>query len=52
LELARTLKTDTKTIEKYLYVMRKSYSIALIKPFWSNLRAELTKMPKIFFFDV
>jgi predicted AAA+ superfamily ATPase len=23
-----------------------------VRPFWSNIRAELTKMPKIFFFDL
>ncbi|MDR0369472.1 MAG: DUF4143 domain-containing protein [Candidatus Peribacteria bacterium] len=32
--------------------MQKSYSIALVKPFWSNIKAELTKMPKVFFFDM
>ena len=32
--------------------MRKSYCIALVKPFRSNVRAELTKMPKVFFFDL
>ena len=32
--------------------MKKSYSIALIKPFWSNIKAELTKMPKVFFLDL
>jgi len=32
--------------------MRKSYCIALSKPFRSNVRAELTKMPKIYFFDL
>ncbi|MDR2411559.1 MAG: DUF4143 domain-containing protein [Candidatus Peribacteria bacterium] len=32
--------------------MEKSYSISLVKPFWTNIRAELTKMPKIFFLDL
>ncbi|MDR2411540.1 MAG: DUF4143 domain-containing protein [Candidatus Peribacteria bacterium] len=32
--------------------MQKSYCVAFIKPFWTNIRAELIKMPKIFFFDL
>jgi predicted AAA+ superfamily ATPase len=32
--------------------MKKSYSISLTKPFWSNMKAELTKMPKVFFLDM
>jgi predicted AAA+ superfamily ATPase len=32
--------------------MKKSYQIALIKPFYKNLRKELTKMSKVFFYDL
>jgi predicted AAA+ superfamily ATPase len=32
--------------------MQKSYCIGLIRPFWSNIRAELTRRPKVFFFDL
>jgi predicted AAA+ superfamily ATPase len=32
--------------------MRKSYCIALTTPFWTNIRAELTKMPKVYFIDL
>jgi len=51
-ELAATLQTAHKTIEEYLYVMQKSYQIAFIKPFYKNLRKELTKMPKVYFYDL
>ncbi|MDR2640301.1 MAG: DUF4143 domain-containing protein [Candidatus Peribacteria bacterium] len=51
-ELSRTLGVSYQTIEKYIYVMKKSYSIALVNPFWTNVRAELTKMPKVYFFDL
>jgi hypothetical protein len=50
-ELANTLNTAHKTIEAYLYVMKKSYQVALIKPFYKNLRKELTKMPKAYYYD-
>jgi len=32
--------------------MRKSYRISLMKPFWTNIRAELTRRPKVYFFDL
>ncbi|MDR2416071.1 MAG: DUF4143 domain-containing protein [Candidatus Peribacteria bacterium] len=40
------------TVNKYLYIMQKSYSIGVSRPFWTNLSAELTKMPKVYFFDL
>jgi len=50
-ELANTLGVDNKTIDKYLYVLQKCFHIRLVKPFHSNLRKEITKMPKIYFND-
>lgn len=51
-EVADTLDVARKTIEEYLYVMNKSYQVAFIRPFWKNLRKELTKMPKVYFYDL
>ncbi|MFH1890086.1 MAG: ATP-binding protein [Candidatus Kuenenbacteria bacterium] len=51
-ELANTLNIAHKTIEEYLYVMKKSYQVAFIKPFYKNARKELTKMPKVYFYDL
>ncbi|MBC8316242.1 MAG: ATP-binding protein [Bacteroidales bacterium] len=50
-ELALTIEADNKTVGKYLYVLQKCFHIDLIKPFFTNLRKELTKMPKIYFND-
>lgn len=50
-ELANTIGVDNKTIDKYLYVLQNSFHIELVKPFYSNLRKELTKMPKVYFKD-
>jgi hypothetical protein len=50
-ELANTIGVDNKTIDKYLYVLQNCFHIELIKPFYSNVRKELTKMPKIYFKD-
>lgn len=51
-ELSNTLGMAHKTIEEYLYVIGKSYQSAFIKPFYGNLRKELTKMPKVYFYDL
>lgn len=51
-ELADTLNVSYKTIEEYLYLMKKSYQVAFIKPFYKNLRKELTKMSKVYFYDL
>jgi len=50
-ELANTIGVDNKTIDKYLYVLQNSFHIELVKPFYSNIRKELTKMPKVYFKD-
>ncbi|MCX5750654.1 MAG: ATP-binding protein [Candidatus Saganbacteria bacterium] len=50
-ELSNSLNLAHKTIEDYLNVMARSYQIAFIKPFYQNLRKELTKMPKGYFYD-
>ncbi|MFA5460315.1 MAG: ATP-binding protein [Candidatus Paceibacterota bacterium] len=51
-ELANTLDVSRSAIDNYLYVMQKSFHIVLIKPFYKNIRKELTKMPKIYFVDL
>ncbi|GAB4243274.1 MAG: ATP-binding protein [Saprospiraceae bacterium] len=50
-ELAKTVQVDNKTIDNYLYVLEKCFHIQLVKPFFRNVRKELTKMPKVFFND-
>jgi len=52
LELSNTLGVSKTAIDNYLYVMRKSFHIAFLKPFFRNTRKELTKMPKIYFYDL
>ncbi len=50
-EMANTIGVDNKTIDKYLYVLQKCFHIRIVKPFYSNLRKEITKMPKVYFND-
>ncbi len=51
-ELAKTLSLSIQTIEHYLTVMHKCFLIDLIKPFYSNVRKEIIKMPKVYFNDI
>jgi predicted AAA+ superfamily ATPase len=50
-ELAATVKITNETVANYLYILQKCFHIALIKPFFKNLRKELTKMPKVYLMD-
>jgi len=50
--IGKTLKISNTALENYLYVLRKSYHVQPIRPFYKNVRKELTKMPKIYFTDM
>jgi len=51
-ELSKILKIHIKTVDKYLYVLQKSFHITLLKPFHKNYKKEIVKMPKVFFNDL
>lgn len=50
-ELSNTLRITYRTLEKYLNILEKTFIVQKISPFFKNYRKELTKMPKIYFFD-
>ncbi|GAP17540.1 ATP-binding protein [Levilinea saccharolytica] len=50
-ELANTCNLARQTVERYLLILEQTYIIRLVRPFSRNLRTELTKTPKIFFYD-
>jgi uncharacterized protein len=51
-ELSNTLKLSNLVVENYLFVLQKCFHISLVKPYFNNIRKELTKMPKIYFNDL
>ena len=51
-EISNTLRISNATVENYLYVLQKCFHITLLKPFYANLRKELTKMPKVYINDL
>jgi len=51
-ELAASLKTNKATIEHYIYLLEQAFIIYRLPPFSRNLRNELKKMRKIYFYDI
>lgn len=51
-ELSATLGVSEKTIERYIYLLEKTFVIDVVRPFYRNARKELVKSPKIFFADL
>jgi uncharacterized protein len=50
-ELSNTCNLARPTVERYLFLLEQTYIIRLVRPFSHNLRTELTKTPKVFFYD-
>jgi len=50
-ELSRMLSVDNKTIEKYISLLEKSFVIFSLNSFNRNVRNELKKSRKIYFYD-
>jgi predicted AAA+ superfamily ATPase len=51
-ELANLLKMDKKTVERYIELLEKTFVIFRLKPYNKNLRSELTRLRKIYFWDL
>ncbi len=51
-ELSSNLHLTHAATKQYLYVLQKCFHVSLVKPFFQNLRKELTKMPKLYFNDL
>ncbi|HDQ16615.1 MAG TPA: ATP-binding protein [Candidatus Vogelbacteria bacterium] len=50
-ELSNTCDLSKTTIEKYLFILENTYILKLVKPYYNNIRSELFKTPKIYFYD-
>jgi len=51
-ELAKTLKISSATVERYIDLLEKAFVVFRLPPFSRNLRNEIGKKSKIFFYDV
>ncbi|MGM9760633.1 MAG: ATP-binding protein [Parabacteroides sp.] len=50
-EIAQTVGSDSRTVEKYIDLLEKCYIIFRLSAFNRNLRTELKKSKKIYFYD-
>lgn len=50
-ELSNTCDLARQTVERYLFLLEQTYILRLVRPFSRNLRSEIAKTPKIFFYD-
>ncbi len=50
-ELAQTIGTDNKTVEKYIDLLEKCFVVFRLNGFNRNLRTELKKSKKVYFYD-
>ena len=50
-ELSNTCKIAKQTVERYLFILENTYILKLVRPYSKNIRSELSKTPKIYFYD-
>jgi predicted AAA+ superfamily ATPase len=50
-EMANLIGVDKKTIENYINILEKAFIVFKLKPYSKNLRTELRKLRKIYFYD-
>ena len=50
-ELARLIQIDKDTIDRYLYLLQEAYIIFRLNSFSRNLRTEIKRSRKIYFYD-
>jgi uncharacterized protein len=50
-ELSNTCDLSVPTIEKYLFILEQTFIIKLVSPYHKNLRSEISKAAKIYFYD-
>ena len=51
-EIANTLGISLATVKNYLYYLEKTFVVELIRPFYKNVRKEITKSPTVYFHDL
>ena len=50
-ELSNICNIAKQTVEKYLFILENTYILKLVRPYSKNIRSELFKVAKIYFYD-
>ncbi len=51
-EISNTIGISRSTIDRYAFILESTFVLSFVAPYYSNVRKELSKMPKVFFEDV
>lgn len=51
-ELALTVGINKRTVEKYIQILEQAFIIFRVKPYYKNARNEMTRLRKIYFYDL
>lgn len=51
-EIANTLAMSRLTVDKYSSLLSNTFVLDFLRPYYKNIRSELSKMPKLYFEDV
>ena len=49
--LSKACQVDTKTLDNYLSILKNTYQVILLKPYFNNALKRLVKMPKLYMLD-
>jgi len=49
--LCKEIRIKRLTLEKYIFLLENTFIIKLLTPFFTNIKLEVVKMPKLYFFD-
>ena len=50
--LGQEVGMDSRTVERYIDLLEKSFIIFRLPPYYTNKMKEITKMQKIYFYDI
>lgn len=51
-EISNTLRVSYDTVARYLRHLQETFVVFVVRPFFRNIRSELSKMPKVYFADL
>lgn len=51
-ELAQIAAVSQTAVENYLNLLKKTFYVRLISPFFTKMSKEITRMPKVYFLDI
>lgn len=52
LEVSNTLGINFRTVNHYLEILKHTFVLTMLPPFYTNIRKEISKMPKVYVNDI